>query len=92
MRAHSSITWAFRKSLEVAQALRPASDRSVVFPLSCRKNNVFEFVSEHHLNFPGELLSKVSGENIFKDENVVVSATLRAGGDPSLRGCERGGM
>ncbi|KAM6062060.1 LOW QUALITY PROTEIN: protein SSUH2 homolog [Chlamydotis macqueenii] len=36
------------------------------------KNNVFEFVSEHHLNFPGELLSKVSGENIFKDENVVV--------------------
>uniref|UniRef100_A0A663M648 Ssu-2 homolog n=1 Tax=Athene cunicularia TaxID=194338 RepID=A0A663M648_ATHCN len=36
------------------------------------KNNVFEFVSEHHLNFPGELLSKVSGANIFKDENVVV--------------------
>ncbi|XP_075618631.1 protein SSUH2 homolog isoform X2 [Balearica regulorum gibbericeps] len=36
------------------------------------KNNVFEFVSEHHLNFPGELLSKVSGENIFKDENVMV--------------------
>ncbi|XP_052634776.1 protein SSUH2 homolog isoform X1 [Harpia harpyja] len=36
------------------------------------KNNVFEFVSEHHLNFPRELLGKVSGENIFKDENVVV--------------------
>ncbi|XP_032050169.1 protein SSUH2 homolog [Aythya fuligula] len=36
------------------------------------RNNVFEFVSEHHLNFPGELLSKVSGENIFQDENVVV--------------------
>uniref|UniRef100_A0A8B9RYK3 Ssu-2 homolog n=1 Tax=Accipiter nisus TaxID=211598 RepID=A0A8B9RYK3_9AVES len=36
------------------------------------KNHVFEFVSEHHLNFPRELLSKVSGENIFKDENVVV--------------------
>ncbi|KAM6325666.1 protein SSUH2 homolog [Podargus strigoides] len=36
------------------------------------KNNVFEFVSEHHLNFPGELLSKVSGENVFRDENVVV--------------------
>uniref|UniRef100_A0A8C0BI48 Ssu-2 homolog n=1 Tax=Buteo japonicus TaxID=224669 RepID=A0A8C0BI48_9AVES len=36
------------------------------------KNNVFEFVSEHHLNFPRELLSKVSGENIFKDENMVV--------------------
>ncbi|XP_038042092.2 protein SSUH2 homolog isoform X2 [Anas platyrhynchos] len=37
-----------------------------------RRNNVFEFVSEHHPNFPGELLSKVSGENIFQDENVVV--------------------
>uniref|UniRef100_U3I5E5 Ssu-2 homolog n=1 Tax=Anas platyrhynchos platyrhynchos TaxID=8840 RepID=U3I5E5_ANAPP len=36
------------------------------------RNNVFEFVSEHHPNFPGELLSKVSGENIFQDENVVV--------------------
>ncbi|NWX24083.1 SSUH2 protein, partial [Aegotheles bennettii] len=36
------------------------------------KNNVSEFVSEHHLDFPGELLSKVSGENIFRDENVVV--------------------
>uniref|UniRef100_A0A8C4UE91 Ssu-2 homolog n=1 Tax=Falco tinnunculus TaxID=100819 RepID=A0A8C4UE91_FALTI len=40
------------------------------------KNNIFEFVSEHHLNFPGELLSKVSGENIFKDENVVVYPTI----------------
>ncbi|NXK28509.1 SSUH2 protein, partial [Arenaria interpres] len=37
-----------------------------------RKNNVFEFVSEHHLNFPEKLLRKVSGENIFRDENVVV--------------------
>ncbi|NWS43617.1 SSUH2 protein, partial [Probosciger aterrimus] len=36
------------------------------------KNDVFEFVSEHHLNFPGEILSKVSGERIFKDENVMV--------------------
>ncbi|XP_053932723.1 protein SSUH2 homolog isoform X3 [Cuculus canorus] len=36
------------------------------------KNNVFEFISDHQLNFPGELLSKVSGGNIFKDENVVV--------------------
>ncbi|KAM8995079.1 protein SSUH2 homolog [Ara ararauna] len=41
------------------------------------KNNVFEFVSEHHLNFPGELLSKVSGESIFKDEKVIMSATPR---------------
>ncbi|XP_006024208.1 protein SSUH2 homolog isoform X6 [Alligator sinensis] len=36
------------------------------------KNNVFEFVSEHQLDFPGELLSKVNGENVFKDENVLV--------------------
>uniref|UniRef100_A0A6I8NHN6 Ssu-2 homolog n=1 Tax=Ornithorhynchus anatinus TaxID=9258 RepID=A0A6I8NHN6_ORNAN len=36
------------------------------------KNNLFEFVSEHQLNFPGELLTKVKGENIFKDENVMV--------------------
>uniref|UniRef100_A0A8C4WAJ5 Ssu-2 homolog n=1 Tax=Gopherus evgoodei TaxID=1825980 RepID=A0A8C4WAJ5_9SAUR len=34
------------------------------------KNKMFEFVSEHQLNFPGELLSKVNGENVFKDENV----------------------
>ncbi|EMP34399.1 Putative protein C3orf32 [Chelonia mydas] len=37
-----------------------------------RKNKVFEFVSEHQLNFPGELLSKVNGENVFKDENILV--------------------
>nr|XP_048715009.1 protein SSUH2 homolog isoform X2 [Caretta caretta] len=36
------------------------------------KNKVFEFVSEHQLNFPGELLSKVNGENVFKDENILV--------------------
>ncbi|XP_014460037.2 protein SSUH2 homolog isoform X3 [Alligator mississippiensis] len=36
------------------------------------KNNVFEFVSEHQLDFPGELLSKVNGENVFRDENVLV--------------------
>uniref|UniRef100_A0A8C0IYA9 Ssu-2 homolog n=1 Tax=Chelonoidis abingdonii TaxID=106734 RepID=A0A8C0IYA9_CHEAB len=36
------------------------------------KNKVFEFVSEHQLNFPEELLSKVNGENVFKDENVLV--------------------
>ncbi|XP_038596122.1 protein SSUH2 homolog isoform X1 [Tachyglossus aculeatus] len=35
------------------------------------KNNLFEFVSEHQLNFPGELLTKAKGENIFKDENVM---------------------
>ncbi|XP_027646458.2 protein SSUH2 homolog [Falco peregrinus] len=45
-------------------------------PALFRKNNIFEFVSEHHLNFPGELLSKVSGENISKDENVVVYPTI----------------
>ncbi|KAM6344520.1 LOW QUALITY PROTEIN: protein SSUH2 homolog [Alca torda] len=34
--------------------------------------NIFEFVSEHHLDLPEKLLSKVSGENILKDEHVVV--------------------
>lgn len=65
-------------------ALHTTSDRSLVFPRSCRRNNVFEFVSEHHPNFPGELLSKVSGENIFQDENVVVSVSA---GRQSLPGC-----
>uniref|UniRef100_A0A5F8GTC6 Ssu-2 homolog n=2 Tax=Monodelphis domestica TaxID=13616 RepID=A0A5F8GTC6_MONDO len=36
------------------------------------KNSLFEFVTEHHMNFPEELLAKVRGENIFKDENVMV--------------------
>ncbi|XP_068940145.1 protein SSUH2 homolog isoform X1 [Petaurus breviceps papuanus] len=36
------------------------------------KNSLFEFVTEHHMNFPEELLVKVRGENIFKDENVMV--------------------
>ncbi|NXG36014.1 SSUH2 protein, partial [Dromaius novaehollandiae] len=36
------------------------------------RNNVFEFVSEHQLDFPGELLSRVNGENVFRDENVQV--------------------
>ncbi|XP_062825818.1 protein SSUH2 homolog [Anolis carolinensis] len=36
------------------------------------KNNVYEFISEHELNFPRELLNKAKGENIFKDENIVV--------------------
>lgn len=65
-------------------ALHTTSDRLLVFPRSCRRNNVFEFVSEHHPNFPGELLSKVSGENIFQDENVVVSVSA---GRRSLPGC-----
>ncbi|XP_042655816.1 protein SSUH2 homolog [Tyto alba] len=56
------------------------------------KNDVFEFVSEHHLNFPGELLSKIGGENVFKDENVVVRLALGAGGVPSRSGCEGGGV
>ncbi|KAH0630219.1 hypothetical protein JD844_012958 [Phrynosoma platyrhinos] len=36
------------------------------------KNNVYEFISEHELNFPRELLNKAMGENIFKDENTLV--------------------
>ncbi|XP_059519396.1 protein SSUH2 homolog isoform X3 [Myotis daubentonii] len=33
------------------------------------KNSLFEFVSEHRLNCPGQLLAKAKGENLFKDEN-----------------------
>nr|XP_013804515.1 PREDICTED: protein SSUH2 homolog [Apteryx mantelli mantelli] len=36
------------------------------------RNNVFEFVSAHQLDLPGELLSRVNGENVFRDENVQV--------------------
>ncbi|KAM5231645.1 protein SSUH2 homolog isoform 3-T3 [Hipposideros larvatus] len=36
------------------------------------KNSLFEFVSEHQLNCPGELLAKAKGENLFKDENTTV--------------------
>uniref|UniRef100_G1QUD0 Ssu-2 homolog n=1 Tax=Nomascus leucogenys TaxID=61853 RepID=G1QUD0_NOMLE len=36
------------------------------------KNSLFEFVSEHRLNCPRELLAKAKGENLFKDENSVV--------------------
>ncbi|KAI4553903.1 hypothetical protein MJT46_016083 [Ovis ammon polii x Ovis aries] len=36
------------------------------------KNSLFEFVSEHQLDFPGELLAKARGETLFKDENTTV--------------------
>ncbi|XP_061478028.1 protein SSUH2 homolog isoform X2 [Rhineura floridana] len=36
------------------------------------KNNVYEFIYDNQLNFPRELLNKVTGDNIFKDENMVV--------------------
>ncbi|XP_036911603.1 protein SSUH2 homolog [Sturnira hondurensis] len=36
------------------------------------KNSLFEFVSEHRLNCPVELLAKARGENLFKDENTMV--------------------
>uniref|UniRef100_A0A8C0MXZ2 Ssu-2 homolog n=1 Tax=Canis lupus familiaris TaxID=9615 RepID=A0A8C0MXZ2_CANLF len=36
------------------------------------KNSLFEFVSEHRLNCPGELLAKAKGESLFKDENTMV--------------------
>uniref|UniRef100_A0A8D0Z320 Ssu-2 homolog n=1 Tax=Sus scrofa TaxID=9823 RepID=A0A8D0Z320_PIG len=36
------------------------------------KNNLFEFVSEHQLDCPGELLAKARGEILFKDENTMV--------------------
>ncbi|KAJ6650945.1 hypothetical protein lerEdw1_001422, partial [Lerista edwardsae] len=38
-----------------------------------KRNNVYEFISEHpELNFPRELLSEATGENIFKDQNTQV--------------------
>ncbi|XP_059796228.1 protein SSUH2 homolog isoform X2 [Balaenoptera ricei] len=36
------------------------------------KNSLFEFVSEHQLDCPGELLAKARGETLFKDENTMV--------------------
>ncbi|XP_045349580.1 protein SSUH2 homolog isoform X1 [Leopardus geoffroyi] len=36
------------------------------------KNSLFEFVSEHRLNCPRELLAKAKGESLFKDENTAV--------------------
>ncbi|XP_064449263.1 protein SSUH2 homolog isoform X4 [Mirounga angustirostris] len=36
------------------------------------KNSLFEFVSEHRLNCPGELLAKAKGESLFKDESTMV--------------------
>ncbi|XP_030897592.1 protein SSUH2 homolog isoform X3 [Leptonychotes weddellii] len=35
------------------------------------KNSLFEFVSEHRLNCPGELLAKAKGESLFKDESTM---------------------
>nr|XP_044990249.1 protein SSUH2 homolog isoform X1 [Jaculus jaculus] len=36
------------------------------------KNSLFEFVSQHQLHCPAELLSQARGENLFRDENSVV--------------------
>ncbi|XP_070789681.1 protein SSUH2 homolog [Pituophis catenifer annectens] len=36
------------------------------------KNNIYEFISEHQLSFPRDLLSKATGENVLKDENTLV--------------------
>uniref|UniRef100_A0A8C6QM13 Ssu-2 homolog n=1 Tax=Nannospalax galili TaxID=1026970 RepID=A0A8C6QM13_NANGA len=36
------------------------------------KNSLFEFVSQHHLHCPRELLAKARGENLFRDENTMV--------------------
>uniref|UniRef100_A0A9L0TAZ7 Ssu-2 homolog n=2 Tax=Equus TaxID=9789 RepID=A0A9L0TAZ7_HORSE len=36
------------------------------------KNSLFEFVTEHQLDCPAELLAKAKGENLFKDENTMV--------------------
>ncbi|KAM4722798.1 protein SSUH2 homolog [Rhinophrynus dorsalis] len=36
------------------------------------KNNVFEFVADHHSEFPTDLFKKVRGDVIFTDENILV--------------------
>ncbi|KAM5281095.1 protein SSUH2 homolog [Ctenodactylus gundi] len=36
------------------------------------RNSLSEFVSEHHLHCPEELLAKAKGENLFRDENSAV--------------------
>lgn len=41
-----------------------------------RKNSLFEFVSEHQLDCPGDLLAKARGETLFKDENTMVRRAL----------------
>jgi hypothetical protein len=51
-----------------------------------RKNSLFEFVSGRQLHCPSELLAKAKGENVFRDENVVVRMGSRGRG----RGRERG--
>lgn len=55
----------------------PCSNLSLTL-FTSRKNSLFEFVSEHRLNCPGELLAKAKGENLFKDENTVVRRALQA--------------
>ncbi|MBZ3875288.1 Protein SSUH2-like protein, partial [Sciurus carolinensis] len=37
-----------------------------------RRNSLFEFVSDHQLHCPPELLGKAKGENLFRDENSAV--------------------
>lgn len=49
------------------------------FVPSSRKNNLFEFVSPHHLHCPGELLAKARGENLFRDENAMVRRCKEVG-------------
>lgn len=53
----------------------PCSKPSLVL-FTPRKNSLFEFVSEHRLNCPEELLVKARGESLFKDENTMVRRVL----------------
>ncbi|XP_063797348.1 protein SSUH2 homolog [Pseudophryne corroboree] len=36
------------------------------------KNNLFEFIPDHHSDFPTDLFKKVSGEKLFMDEQLLV--------------------
>ncbi|KAG8516862.1 Protein SSUH2 [Galemys pyrenaicus] len=55
-----------------------------------RKNSVFEFVSEHRLDCPQELLAKAKGERVFQDESakvyLIVDFPLQALCQASRRG------
>lgn len=68
----------FRRVLPARVCLipNPCSKPSLVL-FTPRRNSLFEFVSEHRLNCPGELLLKARGESLFKDENTMVRGVWR---------------
>ncbi|KAB0400094.1 hypothetical protein E2I00_002480, partial [Balaenoptera physalus] len=51
--------------------LQGREETAALPPAGHRVNSLFEFVSEHQLDCPGELLAKARGETLFKDENTM---------------------